>query len=321
MRKRFANWRFIREGHAWHGLQLVLSVMFAYAAAAGLNLPERHWAVMSALIVSRADSTATLSAGWQRLGATLSGAIVGVIGVGLVELYAGSVPVITLVIVAALSFVTADRVGWRTAPITALIVMSAVGRPGEVSALAVAGLRTLEVGVGAIVAMGVAWLAYHLMATIRPLAVVSSLLQELAAQVDAAAAGDTAIREARSATVRATVRRLGEMVHGSRDIQRRKLLQLAMRLTQDAGWLVRQITTTSIENIPRAQLAAAGVSTALQAVAKDLHDETESSRVDIALLSKHTGALWQADAVLILQDDIRKLVHVATTGTKPKLTA
>ncbi len=310
MKAFLASRRFFREGHVWHGLQLVGSIALAYAATLALSLPEGQWAVMSALIVGRSDAGATLGAGWQRLGATIFGALVGVAGAALMQVQLAPPALVTLALVAALAMATADRIGWRSASIAALIVMGAAGRPG-VSALAVAALRTLEVGLGACAAMAMAWLANHLSTTTRPIAVVVELLGQLAKQVEDAVNADAVTRLARSAEVRATQRRLGEMVHGTQDTNRRRLLLLAMRLAQDTGWMARQLSEPAGLGVSQASSAAASVSAALRAVAAHLDASEGDPSAALAGLNALIGSSWRADAVQVLQADLRKLAQVA----------
>ena len=305
----FVNRRYFREGHVWHGLQLVASIALAYGATWALGLPEGQWAVMSALIVGRADAGATLGAGWQRLGATLAGALVGVAGAALMQTQLAPPSLVTLVLVAVLALATADRIGWRSGSIAALILMGAAGRPG-VSALAVAGLRTLEVGIGACAAMAMAWLAHRLSATTRPLAVFVELLGRLARQTEAAVDDGVGTRLARSAEVRATQRRLGEMVHGTQDTSRRRLLLLAMRLAQDTGWMARQLSEAAGSDATQARSAAASVAAALRAVAVQLDSSDCDASAALAGLDPLIGSTWRADAVQVLQTDLRKLTHL-----------
>jgi len=303
------RWRFVREGHAGHGLQLALSIVLAHAAARLSGLPEAHWAAMSALIVSRADASATLQAGGQRLLATLAGAGAGLAGVALAHLrpeLGGEA--IGLGIVVLLAVATADRLGWRAAPITALIVLGAAGRPGH-SVLAAAALRSANIGLGAGVAMATAWLARRVSVGARPLSVVVALLRELAGQVEAGVAGDAAAREARSRAARATLRRLGEMLHGTRDEGRRKLLGLTMRLAQDAAWLARQLATPAAPEA--AAPLAVGAAGALRAAADRLDGGADSPATALAALGKQAGPAWQADAVLLLKDDLSRLLELA----------
>lgn len=301
--------RFIHEGHLWHGLQLALSLVLAHLAARLTGLPEAHWAAMSALIVSRADASATLQAGGQRLLATVAGALAGLAGVALAHLQPDlGREAIGLGIVALLAAATADRTGWRTAPITALIVLGTTTHPDH-SALTAAALRTANIALGAGVAMATAWAAQQLAVGARPLAVVAALLRELAAQVEAGPAGDADTREARSRAARATLRRLGEMLHGTRDEDRRRLLGLAMRLGQDAAWLARQLNTP--QDAALAGPLAVDAAAALRAAAARLEGGSDSPAAALATLAAHAGPAWQADAVQLLKDDLAKLLKLA----------
>ena len=317
--RRFKAWlrgrRLIREGHAWHGLQLAASTVIAYAVAKGLGLPEGWWAAISALIVGRADASATLNAGWQRLAATLSGAVVGVGGVALMQAHGAASEFITLGLVAALAFVTADRTGWRGASIAALIVMTAADPPGT-QVLAVAGLRTAAVGIGACAAMLTAWLAHRLAITTRPVSVVSGLLRQLADQIEAAIDANQEMRIAHGAAVRATQRRLGEMVHGTRDTRRRMLFLLTLRLAQDVGWLARQVSESSGHREAAARAVAMDAASGLRAVAAQIDDAVGDSRAALASLNRHLGAAWQADAVQALQSDLDKLVQLSAASAR-----
>jgi len=301
--------RFADEGHLWHGLQLALSLVLAHAAARLTGLPEAHWAAMSALIVSRADASATLQVGGTRLLATLVGALAGLGGAALAHLQPSlGREAVGLAVVALLAAGTADRLGWRTAPITALIVLGTSAHAGA-SPLVAAALRTANIAIGAAVAMAMAWLSYRLAVGARPMTVVAALLRELARQIEAAPSGDTDAREARSRASRATLRRLGEMLHGTRDEPRRKLLGLALHLGQDAAWLARQLA--SPDAAPAASPLAAEAAAALQAAAARLEGDGPSPAAQLAALASHAGPAWQADSVLLLKEDLAKLLRLA----------
>ncbi len=306
--------RFVREGHALHGVQLVTAIAAAAGASAALQLPEGVWAVMSALIVTRANPDATLSAGWQRAAATLVGALVGLGGLsGSAWLPSGAQHGAALALVGLLAFATADRPSLRSAPITALIVVTAASRPG-VSVLGVAVLRTLEIGVGVLAAMAVAWLAHRLNVTARPTAVVSGLLRQLAVQLHEATSKDDSSRadaERRGAAIRATVRRLGEMVHGTRQSGPQTLLRLAMRLAQDASLLGRLLEAAPVEQRAAAAATSAAAADALEATAARLAGDATSPAERLRTLAQTSGARWQADAVELLRSDLTKLLHVA----------
>jgi uncharacterized membrane protein YccC len=136
------------------GLRLALAGTAAFALARALHLPEGTWAVLSALIVTRANRGATLRASAARLIGTLCGAGLGVLAA------AGrlwQVPELALLAAALLplGLLVAWRPDYRTAPIAAVIVFSA-GLGGG-SPLAAAGLRVAEIALGALTALAVSW--------------------------------------------------------------------------------------------------------------------------------------------------------------------
>ncbi len=134
------------------GLRLAVAGSAALALAQALHLPEGSWAVLSALIVTRANRGATLRASAARLIGTLCGAGLGVLAA------AGrlwQVPELALLaaVLLPLGLLVAWRPDFRTAPIAAVIVLSAGGG----SPLAAAGLRVAEIALGALTALALSW--------------------------------------------------------------------------------------------------------------------------------------------------------------------
>ena len=123
-------------------------------------------------------------------------------------------------------------------------------------------------------------------------------------------------RIAHGAAIRATQRRLGEMVHGTRDMRRRMLFLLTLRLAQDVGWLARQVSESSGHREVEARAVAMDASDGLRAVATQLDGAGGDSRAALASLSRHMGAAWQADAVLVLQSDLHKLVQLTAASAR-----
>jgi uncharacterized membrane protein YccC len=316
-----ARHHFFRERHARYGLQLATAIALAWVVSTLLGLPESHWAVMSVLIVSRADAGATLGAGGQRMAATLGGALVGLAGTALAQLHVLSASWLAPALVMGMAVGTADRAGLRSAVITTLIVMTAVGRPG-VSPLAVAGLRVMEIAVGVGMAMAIAWLAHRPGATSRPTAVLATLLRDLAAQMAAAAEGDDARRESFATTARTTVRRLGEMMHGAKpDAHGRRMLPLGVRLGQDVSALVRQWSAVQQSNAEHARAAADAAVAALRSTADRIEggaDDSTAATTALGALKAHGGDAWRPDVLLLLQDDLRKMLYLsAEAAMKP----
>jgi uncharacterized membrane protein YccC len=136
-------------------VRLTLGGLLAFAAAQLLHLPEGFWAVVTALIVMRAEPRRTLRAGSDRLLGAMCGAAVALAS----TLVASSVPELLrlALVLAATSSLVAWRPGYRTAPITAIIVLSS-GLGGTATPLAVALLRVAEIVLGGLIGYAVSWL-------------------------------------------------------------------------------------------------------------------------------------------------------------------
>ena len=130
------------------GWQLAAAVLLAWALSNVLGLQGGWWAGMSALIIVRPGADSTLDAGWARARGAVLGSAVALLGAGLQAQGLHTVAV-TLLVVGALAFWSAAAPGWRSAPITALIVLQASAMPGH-SAWQVALLRIAEIGVGVV---------------------------------------------------------------------------------------------------------------------------------------------------------------------------
>jgi uncharacterized membrane protein YccC len=302
--------RWLREGHAWQGLQLAASVVLSFSASGLFGLPQGFWAVMSALIVMRANPDATLDAGRDRVIGTVAGALAGVGGIALFgdRLHA---PGASLAIVAGLAFVAATRSSLRSAPISALIVLAATGS-ASVGPLHAALLRTAEIATGVVTSLAVAWLAHRLGAMARPAAACAQLLRQLEQQLRLPADATPEAREAQARAVRATARRIGELVHGSRAQRERQVLKLALRLSQDVGLLLRVRAThgDALAEADAALLQAAAA--ALLACARRLEGADDAGhREALRELAAGAGEEWSADPVGMLGEDLRQLLRVA----------
>lgn len=143
----------LTEDEVRYGLQLSVSVAIAYLIPWALNLPEGFWAVMSALIVMRSRTGSTLGEGWGRFKGTLAGTLAGLFGVWLFTLGMLTTSV-TLGVIAVMAFIAGIVPALRSAPITALIILSSGGIAGQ-SAWQVAGLRIVEIVIGIGVSLAV----------------------------------------------------------------------------------------------------------------------------------------------------------------------
>jgi uncharacterized membrane protein YccC len=307
---RAALHRWLGEGHGWQGLQLAASVALSFLASGLLGLPQGFWAVMSALIVMRANPDATLDAGRDRVLGTVAGALAGVAGIALFG-DRGHAPAASLAIVCTLTFLTAVRPSLRSAPISALIVLAATGSATQ-GPLHAALLRTAEIATGVITALAVAWLSRHLGTTARPSAACARLLRQLEQQVRLPTDATPEAREAQARTVRATARRIGELVQGSRTQRERQMLQLALRLSQDVALLLRvRAARAADQSEPDAALVQAAAA-ALLACARRLEGaEDAHHREALRELAASPVAGWSADPTGLLREDLQQLLRVA----------
>ncbi|MEP6721330.1 MAG: FUSC family protein [Variovorax sp.] len=190
-----------------HGLQMALAVLLAYGASLALRLPEGIWAVMSALIVMRPNTGATMGAGWDRVRGTAIGTLCGLFGVWL-QHEGASLPAATLFIVAVLAFVSGLVPALRSGPITALIVVSSGGVAGH-SAFAIAGLRAVEIAIGIGAGLAVTGLAPSARAAPRFDALCAALLRQLAGECrQALLPNERPAPETAAASLRIALRRL-----------------------------------------------------------------------------------------------------------------
>ena len=127
---------------------MTVAAVLAFAAAWALALPEGYWAVISAIVVMQSSLGGTLGASFDRLIATVAGAMVGAACVSL----RGRTPlpevlVMTLA-VGPTALLAALRPSFRLAPITAVIVL--VGAPPG-AGLLTAFHRVVEITLGCVI--------------------------------------------------------------------------------------------------------------------------------------------------------------------------
>lgn len=291
--------RWLREGRGWQGAQLAAATVLSFVASGALGLPQGFWAVMSSLIVMRANPDATLDAGRDRIVGTLAGALTGVAAVALYG-DRGHAPAASLAVVAALSFLTAMRPSLRAAPIAALIVLAAPGSAAQ-GPLHAALLRTAEIATGVATSLAVAWLARKFGAAARPSSACAHLLRLLEQQLDAPAEA----REEHSRAARAAARRIAELAQGSRVERERQMLQLALRLSQDVGLLVRMPTQADASSTQAAGAALLACARRLEGV----DDGPDGDALHALSNSSHGGRT--VDPMALLREDLQKLLRVA----------
>lgn len=213
-----------RHGRWRPGAQLAAAVAVAWGVSVVLRLPESFWSVMSVLIVMRPSAGSTLDAGWDRVRGTAAGALCGMAGVYL-QHHGAHVLGTTLAFVMLLAFAGAAVPGLRSAPVAALIVLSAGGIPGH-SALEVATLRMVQIGIGVGVALAISTVASEYHAGPRFDTGCAALLRGISRRMSALGAGEPAVRpneaeaERANAAIRASLMRL-TVLAGSADLEAR----------------------------------------------------------------------------------------------------
>ncbi len=327
---RFATWR---ETDWRHGTRLAVAVVVAFTVSTLCRLPESFWAVMSALIVARPTAGSTLGAGWDRVRGTMSGTVIGLAGVWLHHVGAGS-QMGTLAIIAVVAFLSAIVPAMRSAPISALIILNSGGIPGH-SALDVAGLRAIEIAIGVVSGVAVSLAAFATHARERFVDASTDWLRESAAHaVDDLTCGPVAaaVRDARRERNRATLRKLAELAVGadrearwlarerpvdSKAIDHVGAARVMTRIASDVGSVVRaaDCAPATLDADARRSLADA-VDTALRATADALVGADGGSSGFAALRRwaspADTSSGWVAASAHLLLQDLRHLARVAS---------
>lgn len=321
---------FWREGRWRAGAQLAAAVALAWVVAVAMRLPESFWAVMSVLIVMRPSAGGTLGAGWERLRGTAAGALCGLAGVYLQHLGA-PVHATTLATVILLAFAGAALPGFRSAPVAALLILSASAIPGH-SALDVALLRMLQIGIGVGVALAVALVASEYRAGPRFDAGCAALLRGMARRLAVLGSGGAAGLPAESeaervnAAARAALARLAVLA-GSADLEARwrrrgaavpaaqscrSKARLAARIFQDAAMLERMLRRTPAGDAAWQDTARAAAA-ALAAMADALDGQGTPDLAKLAQLARRheapgaSPALLLAAPVCLLFEDLQRM--------------
>jgi uncharacterized membrane protein YccC len=147
---RTAAWAKANARNGLYALRNALSAGVALIAADALHLAQPTWAVISAIVVSRASSSDAFKSGRNRILGTLAGAILGVlIALGRPL----GVPDIALIFVGVgiAAFTAAVYNPFLAAPVALAIVLST--DPSGGSSLTTAIHRLVEVGLGAVIAI------------------------------------------------------------------------------------------------------------------------------------------------------------------------
>lgn len=320
-----------------HAGQLGAAVGLAWGASALLRLPEGFWAVMSALIVLRPTAGATLGAGWDRIRGTLVGTLLGLAGVALRHVHGFDGATTTLLLVGLLAAASALLPWLRSAPITALIVLGSGGL-AQHSALQVAALRAVEIGIGVGIGLLLSFVSLWQATARRFDAACAQVLRRIADQVRrdfAAPPPDTQERDRRTDALRAELRALAVLAIGAQReariagwLRRRpvqgdpvRMARIAARTLHDATAFTRHAALRRPDEPHEDSAAmAAAVAAALEAAAAQLEggppfDEAARRMHGRAIASSAQDATWVQPSLRLLLQDLAALTK--RPGTSP----
>ena len=179
-------------------LRITLASLLTFAIGHLLGLVQAYWAVLTALIVTQASVGGSLKATVDRFVGSLGGAAWGVaVSLSLPHATVWGLALTLTVALAPLAVLTALNPAYRIAPVTAIILLLT---PTSQAAgpLSVAFHRLLEIGLGSIVALAVAFLVLPERAHGVLARAAASALDTMAELVVVLMAGLTEPRDARA---------------------------------------------------------------------------------------------------------------------------
>lgn len=147
-----------RKTELRHAVRVSVAVVAAYLLTALLHLPQGYWAVFTAVIVVQSSVGATITASIERLLGTVVG---GGVGAGAAMLHARfpeAGGLILAIVAATLTFLAAVRPAFKTAPITAIIML--IGMQTPMDPLVAALHRVAEITVGGLVGVAATLLIF-----------------------------------------------------------------------------------------------------------------------------------------------------------------
>lgn len=316
-----------------HAAQLGTAVLAAWGASALLHLPEGFWAVMSALIVLRPTAGATLDAGWDRIRGTLAGTVFGLAGVALRHVHGLDTTLATLLFVGVLAAASALAPWLRSAPITALIVLGS-GGIAQHSALQVAALRAVEIGIGVATGLLLSFASLWQATAQRFDTACARVLRQIADQVRwdfAAPPPDAKERERRMDALRTELRALAVLAVGAQReariaawLHRRpvqgepvRMARIAARTLHDATAFTRHAALRRPDELHEDSAAmAAAVAGTLEAAAAQLEggaafDEAARRAHGRSIALSAPGAAWVQPSMRLLLQDLAALTKLA----------
>jgi uncharacterized membrane protein YccC len=140
-------------GAPWlpQALRILAACAIAYGLAALTGLPERFWAMITAVVVTQPVLGATLAAGRDRIVGTVIGAVAGLLVIEVARLGVSSLLLFWVALV-PLAILTALRPNLRLSCITLIVVVLV---PSEGPAAARAIDRVLQILLGTLASIGV----------------------------------------------------------------------------------------------------------------------------------------------------------------------
>jgi len=154
----FLTWAAQHRAELRLSLRITVASLATFAIAHLLGLAQAYWAVLTALIVTQASVGGSLKAAIDRFVGSLGGAAWGVaVSLSLPHADVWGVALTLTVALAPLAVLTALNPAYRIAPVTAIIILLTPNSQSAGPVLA-AFHRVLEVGLGSVVALAVAFL-------------------------------------------------------------------------------------------------------------------------------------------------------------------
>ncbi|MFC3675468.1 FUSC family protein [Ferrovibrio xuzhouensis] len=302
-------------------LRMSIAALLAYAAATALHLPEAFWAVLSALVVSRPHRGGTMQAGVGRFAGTLAGvAWAMVVAAGrhwMIEGWQVHEIWLLLALLAPLTALVAWRADYRTAPIAAVIVLSAAPH-GDGAPLAAAALRLAEITLGAGTGMAVAWLLLPAGSLRRTETLAARLLDALAGLLEGEDPQGTAGRRPLDACRRLlqhlTAASRAAPWEGGDHARAEQLAALAARLHSDVAFLRRCLAAKATTTADEQRIEACR--TALRSLAMLLRGQDPMPQPTPAVPSPQTTAT--GELLAMLEQDIAALARLVATPRRKK---
>ncbi|HEY6922226.1 MAG TPA: FUSC family protein [Steroidobacteraceae bacterium] len=284
----------------WHegrsAIRMLAAALGAYLATNIIHLPGAYSAVITTLIVARPHSGGVLRASFERLAATILGAVIACAATFGRVIHTPELLLIGLTL-SPLALVAAHNSAYRTAMIAAMIVLSAPATSG--APLHVAGIRMLDVSIGAVLG---ALVSVTILPSRREVVVagaIAKLLGPLAGLLRNAtrtSQADAITQERSELRIRQALRELGMLIRDRPDAPPTKGLAAAMvkftvQMHADLTFLKRELHTDEPPPAP--------VTAALESFARAFEDSAAkvaalargrpSEEVEINALRKACG--------------------------------